>query len=144
MRTTNTNLAPLLWAQPVWTPAQAEEAKLGVDEQARLDLGLAWDPVHGASDAPPKGRHLHPFDWINTPARLLASRPDTATAWPVVVARVHMHLGPRRTRRPAFGASDGPGNDAFGLGPVGQEAAGLPAQRMAIVPALLLRSPLDT
>jgi hypothetical protein len=33
---------------------------------------------------------------------------------------------------------------AFGLGPVGQEAAGLPAQRMAIVPALLLRSPLDT
>jgi hypothetical protein len=25
MRTTNTNLAPSLWAQPVWTPAQAEE-----------------------------------------------------------------------------------------------------------------------
>ena len=33
---------------------------------------------------------------------------------------------------------------AFSLGPVGEEAAGLPAQRMAIVPALLLRSPLDT
>jgi hypothetical protein len=58
MRTTNTNLAPLLWAQPVWTPAQAEEAKLEVDEQARLDLGLASHPVHGASDAPPKARHL--------------------------------------------------------------------------------------
>jgi hypothetical protein len=33
---------------------------------------------------------------------------------------------------------------AFGFGPVGEEAAWLPAQRMAIVPALLLRSPLDT
>jgi hypothetical protein len=62
-----------------------------VDEQARLDLGLASHPVHGASDAPPKGRHLHPFDWIDTSARLLASRPDTANAWPVVVARLHMH-----------------------------------------------------
>ena len=51
---------------------------------------------------PPKGRHLHPFDWIDTPARLLASRPDTANAWPVVVAQLHMHLGPRRTRRPAL------------------------------------------
>jgi hypothetical protein len=60
MRATNTNLAPLLWAQPAWTPAQAEEAKLEVDEQARLDLGLASHPVHGASDASPKGRHLHP------------------------------------------------------------------------------------
>jgi hypothetical protein len=58
--------------------------------------------VHGASNAPPKSRHLHPFDWIDTPARLLASRPDTANAWPVVVARLHMHLGPQRTRRPAF------------------------------------------
>jgi hypothetical protein len=76
--------------------------------QARLDLGLASHPVHGASDAP-KGRHLYPFHWVDRPARLLASRPDTANAWPVVVARLHMHLGPRRTRRPAFGASDGPG-----------------------------------
>jgi hypothetical protein len=51
---------------------------------------------------PPKGLHLHSFDWIDTPARLLASRPDTANAWPVVVARLHMHLGPRRPRRPGF------------------------------------------
>jgi len=51
---------------------------------------------------PPKGRHLHPFNWIDTSARLLASRPDTATAWPVVVARLHMHLGPQRTSRPAL------------------------------------------
>jgi hypothetical protein len=50
----------------------------------------------------PKGRHLHPFDWIDTTARLLASRPDTANAWPVVVAWLHMHLGPRRTGRPGF------------------------------------------
>jgi hypothetical protein len=37
-----------------------------------------------------------------------------------------------------FGELEG----AFGLGPVGQEAAGLPAQRVAIVPALLLCSAL--
>ena len=43
-----------------------------VDEQARLDLGLASHPIHGASDAPPKGRHLHPFNWIDTSARLLS------------------------------------------------------------------------
>jgi hypothetical protein len=30
MPTTNTNLAPSLWAQPAWTPAQPEEAKLEV------------------------------------------------------------------------------------------------------------------
>jgi hypothetical protein len=73
-----------------------------VEEQARLDLGLASHPFTVQAMHPPKGRHLHPFDWIDTPARLLASRPDTANAWPVVVARLHMHLGPRRTRRPAF------------------------------------------
>jgi hypothetical protein len=101
-----------------------------VDEQARLDFGLASHPFTVQAMHPPKGRHLHPFDWIDTPARLLASRPDTANAWPVVVARLHMHLGPQRTRRPAFGASDGPGKDAFGLGPVGQEAAGLPAHSL--------------
>ena len=73
-----------------------------VDEQARLNLGLASDPVHGASDAPPKGRHLHPLDWIDTPARRLASRPDTAKGWANVVAQLHLHLGPQRTRRPGF------------------------------------------
>jgi hypothetical protein len=73
-----------------------------VEEQARLDLGLASHPFTVQAMHPPKGRHLHPFDWIDTPARLLAGRPDTANAWPVVVARLHMHLGPRRTRRPAF------------------------------------------
>jgi hypothetical protein len=72
-----------------------------VDEQARLDLGLASHPFT-VQAMHPKGRHLHPFDWIDTPARLLASRPDTANTWPVVVARLHMHLGPRRTRRPGF------------------------------------------
>jgi hypothetical protein len=35
-----------------------------------------------------------------------------------------------------FGELEGP----FGLGPVGQEAAGLPAQRVMIVPRSLLRS----
>jgi hypothetical protein len=79
-----------------------------VDEQPRLNLGLA-SPHSRCKRCTPKGRHLHPFDWINTPARLLASRPDTANAWPVVVAQLHMHLGPRRTRRPAFGASHGRG-----------------------------------
>jgi hypothetical protein len=34
------------------------------------------------------------------------------------------------------------GEGAFGFGPVGQEAAGLPAQRVAIVPPLLLWSAL--
>jgi hypothetical protein len=34
-----------------------------VDSQARLDLGLASHPIHGAA-MHPKGRHLHPFDWI--------------------------------------------------------------------------------
>jgi hypothetical protein len=42
--TNNTNLASSLWAQPVRTPAQAEEAKLEVDEQVRPDLGLASHP----------------------------------------------------------------------------------------------------
>src|ERR671914_1980044 len=31
----------------------------------RGSTGLAAESVHGASDAPPKGRHLHPFDWID-------------------------------------------------------------------------------
>ena len=64
----------------------------------------AWRPTRFTVQAmqPPKGRHLHPLDWINTPARRLASRPDTANAWPVVVAQLHMHLGPQRTRRPGF------------------------------------------
>ena len=39
---------------------------------------------------------------LDSLARLLASRPGTANAWPVVVAQLHMHLGPRRTRRPAL------------------------------------------
>jgi hypothetical protein len=57
-------------------------------------------------------------------------------------------------RRPGGAQLGGGGVDAAKLlgqrvgplsfGPVGEEAAGLPAQRMAIVPALLLRSPLDT
>jgi hypothetical protein len=37
----------------------------------------------------------------------------------------------------------GPAQGAFGLGPMGEEAAGLPAQRVAIVPAPLLRSALS-
>jgi hypothetical protein len=36
----------------------------------------------------------------------------------------------------------GEGEGAFGLGPVGEEAAGLPAQRVAVVPAPLLGSAL--
>jgi hypothetical protein len=36
-----------------------------------------------------------------------ASRTETARSWPTVAARLHMHLQPQRTRRPAFGASDG-------------------------------------
>ena len=56
--TNNTNLASSLWAQPVRTPAQAEEAKLKVDEQARLDLGLASHPftvqaMHPQGPPPP-------------------------------------------------------------------------------------------
>jgi hypothetical protein len=60
MPTTNTNLASSLWAQPVRTPAQAEEAKLEVDEQVRLDLGLASHPFT-VQAMHPKGRHLHPL-----------------------------------------------------------------------------------
>jgi len=64
----------------------------------------AWRPTRFTVQAmqPPKGRHLHPLDWINTPARLLASRPDTAKGWANVVAQLHMHLGPQRTSRPAL------------------------------------------
>src|SRR6266540_5658797 len=36
-----------------------------------------------------------------------ASRTETARCWPTVAARLHVHLRPQRTRRPAFGASDG-------------------------------------
>jgi hypothetical protein len=36
----------------------------------------------------------------------------------------------------------GEGEGAFGFGPVGEEAAGLPAQRVAVVPAPLLGSAL--
>ena len=36
----------------------------------------------------------------------------------------------------------GQGEGAFGLGPVSEEAAGLPAQRVAVVPAPLLGSAL--
>jgi hypothetical protein len=85
MCTTNTNLAPSLWAQPVWTPAQAEEAKLEVDEQARL---APWPRVAPRSrckrcthQGPPPPS---PGTGSITLARLLASRPDTANAWPAV------------------------------------------------------------
>jgi hypothetical protein len=43
-----------------------------------FDHGLASHPFTVQAVHPPKGRHLHPFDWIDTPARLLASRPNTA------------------------------------------------------------------
>src|SRR5215217_9316088 len=42
------------------------------------------------------------LDWIDTPARLLASWPTWANVGPTLVARLHMHLRLRRTRRPAF------------------------------------------
>jgi hypothetical protein len=51
--------------------------------------------MHPQGPPPPSLR----LDWL---ARLLASRPGTANAWPVVIAQVHLHLGPRRTRRPAL------------------------------------------
>jgi hypothetical protein len=54
MCTTNTNLAPSLWAQPVWTPAQAEEAKLEVDEQTRLDLASRRTPFTVQAMHPPR------------------------------------------------------------------------------------------
>jgi hypothetical protein len=64
------------------------------------DSTSASHSIHGACDAPqgPPPPSLR----LDSLARLLASRPGTANAWPVVVAQLHMHLGPRRTRRPAL------------------------------------------
>ena len=54
MRPTSTNLTSSPWAQPARTPAQAEEAKLEVDEQARL-IRVGADPIH---HQPPQPGHL--------------------------------------------------------------------------------------
>jgi hypothetical protein len=48
----------------------------------------------------PKGRHLHPFDWIRWRGFWRAGRHGERLAGGV--AQLHMHLGPRRTRRPAL------------------------------------------
>jgi hypothetical protein len=79
-----------------------------VDEQARLDLGLASHPFT-VQAMHPKGRHLHPFDWIDTPARLLASRPDTANLGRWWLLGCTCILGREGRDVQAFGASDGLG-----------------------------------
>src|SRR5205823_5577504 len=69
-----------------------------VDQQARLDLGLASDPVHGASDAP-QGPPP-PFPSAGSVRQRGFWRPGATrpNAWPTAGARLHLHLQLRRTR----------------------------------------------
>jgi hypothetical protein len=82
----------------------------------------------------PEGRHLHPFDWIRWRGfwRAGPTRRTLGRWWLLGCTCI---LGRQGQDVQAFGGSDGLDKGAFGLGPVGEEAAGLPAHREAIVPA---------
>ena len=57
--------------------------------------------------------------------------PDTANAWPVVVARLHMHLGPQRTSRPALRRVRWAGAVASSGGVAGGRYRDAPSLRLA-------------
>src|SRR5215211_614823 len=84
----------------------------------------------------PKGRHLHPFDWIRWRGFWQAG-PTRRTLGRWWLLGCTCILGREGQDVQPFGASDGLGKDAFGLGPVGEELARLPAQQVAVVPAPL-------
>jgi hypothetical protein len=95
----------------------------------------------------------YPIDWRRGRRTApLAGGDDGALADRLVVALRHAEPVPLEglAQRPPGGSQllggrvdatqlFGQGEGAFGLGPIGKEAAGLPAQEVTIVPAPLLR-----
>ena len=95
------------------------------DDQTRLNLGLASHPIHGPSVHPPRAATSIPSTGFAGAASGEPARHGERLAGGGCSAAQASWAAKDETS--SFGASDGPGKDAFGLGPVGQEAAGLPA-----------------